>query len=87
MNQTLVEHLITQSELLQPVTERLLRAAGVRRGMHVLDLGCGLGDVSILAAGLVGPNGLPSSRRPATAPGAPTSTTFISSTALSTHWH
>jgi ubiquinone/menaquinone biosynthesis C-methylase UbiE len=58
MNQTLVEHLITQSELLQPVTERLLRAAGVRRGMHVLDLGCGLGDVSILAAGLVGPNGL-----------------------------
>jgi ubiquinone/menaquinone biosynthesis C-methylase UbiE len=58
MSRTLVENLITQSELLQPVTERLLRAAGVRRGMHVLDLGCGSGDVSLLAAGLVGPNGL-----------------------------
>jgi len=45
-------------ELLPPVTERLLCAAGIRRGMHVLDLGCGTGDVSLLAAKLVGPNGL-----------------------------
>ena len=58
MSQISVENQITQSEMLQPVTERLLRAAGVRRGMHVLDLGCGSGDVSMLAAALVGPNGL-----------------------------
>lgn len=47
----------TQADLLRPTTERLLRAAGVSTGMRVLDLGCGAGDVSILAAELVGPSG------------------------------
>lgn len=36
---------------------RLLRDAGVGPGMKVLDLGCGTGDVSLLAAELVGPQG------------------------------
>lgn len=38
-------------------TERLLRDAGLAPGMRVLDLGCGNGDVSLIAAGLVGPAG------------------------------
>jgi ubiquinone/menaquinone biosynthesis C-methylase UbiE len=39
------------------LTEDVLRRAGVSTGMHVLDLGCGVGDVSLLAARLVGPHG------------------------------
>lgn len=46
-----------QAEFLRPITERMLRAAGLRSGMRVLDLGCGAGDVSLLAAELVGPKG------------------------------
>jgi len=41
-----------------PMDERLLRGAGIGRGMQVLDLDCGAGDVSLLAAKLTGPNGL-----------------------------
>jgi 2-polyprenyl-3-methyl-5-hydroxy-6-metoxy-1,4-benzoquinol methylase len=48
---------MTQADMLRPTTERLLRAAGVSKGMRVLDLGCGAGDVSVLAAELVGPSG------------------------------
>src|SRR4051794_38044375 len=39
------------------LTERLFRAAGLQPGMDVLDVGCGVGDVSLLAAALVGPSG------------------------------
>jgi len=39
------------------ITKRLFTDAGIGAGMRVLDLGCGPGDVSILAAELVGPNG------------------------------
>jgi cyclopropane fatty-acyl-phospholipid synthase-like methyltransferase len=39
------------------LTEHVLRLAGVRPGMRVLDVGCGTGDVSFLAASLVGPEG------------------------------
>jgi len=46
-----------QTSILQPFTERLLRDAGLTSGMHVLDVGCGVGDVSLLAASLVGHNG------------------------------
>ena len=49
--------LVRQAWLLEPLTERLFQEAGVGRGMRVLDLGCGMGDVSMLAARLVGPSG------------------------------
>jgi ubiquinone/menaquinone biosynthesis C-methylase UbiE len=46
-----------QGTLLRDLTEDVLRRAGLVPGMHVLDLGCGVGDVSMLAASLVGPTG------------------------------
>jgi ubiquinone/menaquinone biosynthesis C-methylase UbiE len=51
------ERLIEQAEIFRPVTERMLRRAGIGAGMHVLDIGCGAGDVSFLAGALVGPEG------------------------------
>ena len=51
------ERLIEQAELFRPLTERMLLAAGITRGMQVLDVGCGVGDVSFLVAALVGPEG------------------------------
>jgi ubiquinone/menaquinone biosynthesis C-methylase UbiE len=51
------DRLIEQGELFRPLTERMLRAAGITRGMQVLDVGCGVGDVSFLVAALVGPEG------------------------------
>jgi ubiquinone/menaquinone biosynthesis C-methylase UbiE len=47
----------TQAKILRPITERLLRSAGIRPGMRVLDLGTGAGDAAMLAAELVGPSG------------------------------
>jgi SAM-dependent methyltransferase len=38
--------------------EDVLRRCGVGPGMRVLDLECGVGDTSLLIAGLVGPTGL-----------------------------
>jgi len=49
--------LTRQAALLEPLTERLFRDAGVTRGMRVLDVGSGTGDVALLAARLVGPGG------------------------------
>lgn len=49
--------LIEQAELLRPLAERMLLAAGIRSGMHVLDVGCGVGDVSFLVADVVGHDG------------------------------
>jgi SAM-dependent methyltransferase len=40
-----------------PGTLRLLTAAGLRRGMRVADVGCGVGMVTALLADLVGPAG------------------------------
>ena len=51
------DHLIEQGELFRPLTERMLRSSGIRRGMRVLDVGCGVGDVSCLVAPIVGPGG------------------------------
>src|SRR6516165_4436935 len=46
-----------QAAQLRPVTERLFRAAGIGPGMAVLDVGCGFGDVSLIAAELVSNGG------------------------------
>ena len=46
-----------QAKILRPITERLLRGAGIRPGMRVLDLWSGAGDVAMLAVALVGPSG------------------------------
>src|SRR5438874_13735953 len=51
------ERLIEQAELIRPLTERMLWAAGACAGMHVLDVGCGVGDVSFLVSELVGQDG------------------------------
>jgi SAM-dependent methyltransferase len=52
-----LKRLTVQASLLHPVTKRLLREAGIGNGMRVLDIGCGAGDVAMLAADLVGPDG------------------------------
>lgn len=49
--------LVAQSTFLRPFTERVFRRAGLGPGMRVLDLGCGAGDISFLAAEFVGPSG------------------------------
>jgi len=49
--------LASQAAGFDPLTERLFQAAGVGVGMRVLDLGSGAGDVALLAARLVGPEG------------------------------
>src|SRR5437899_622053 len=51
------ERLIRQAARVDPTTERLFREAGIGPGQRVLDLGSGLGDVSMLVARLVGPSG------------------------------
>jgi ubiquinone/menaquinone biosynthesis C-methylase UbiE len=49
--------LMLQAENLRPITTRLLREIGLAQGMRVVDLGCGVGDVALLAAEMVGPTG------------------------------
>jgi len=44
-------------ELLHDSTRRVLQEAGIAEGMSVLDVGCGPGSVTFLAAELVGPSG------------------------------
>jgi 2-polyprenyl-3-methyl-5-hydroxy-6-metoxy-1,4-benzoquinol methylase len=51
------DRLTRQAALFEPVTERLLRDAGISPGMRVLDVGSGVGDVALLLARLVGPHG------------------------------
>jgi cyclopropane fatty-acyl-phospholipid synthase-like methyltransferase len=51
------ERLERQGAFLYDLTEDVLRRAGIKPGMRVLDVGCGAGDVSMLAGALVGPSG------------------------------
>jgi SAM-dependent methyltransferase len=51
------ERLIRQAARIAPYTERLFREAGIGPGQRVLDLGSGVGDVSLLLARIVGPSG------------------------------
>ena len=49
--------LTEQAALLEELTAAVFQRAGISVGMTVLDIGCGVGDVSLLAARLVGPQG------------------------------
>jgi len=51
------QRLAKQAAFFEDLTEDVLRRAGIAAGMHVLDLGCGVGDVSFLAARMVGADG------------------------------
>jgi ubiquinone/menaquinone biosynthesis C-methylase UbiE len=51
------ERLRLQARMFAPYTARFLQDAGISPGMKVLDVGTGAGDVALLAADLVGPEG------------------------------
>jgi ubiquinone/menaquinone biosynthesis C-methylase UbiE len=52
-----LRRLSLQAEFWGDATRELLQRAGLAAGMRVLDLGCGPGDVTLLAARLVEPSG------------------------------
>jgi 2-polyprenyl-3-methyl-5-hydroxy-6-metoxy-1,4-benzoquinol methylase len=52
-----LERLAVQARLVDPITRRFFRDAGIVPGMRVLDVGCGSGDTAFLAADLVGDTG------------------------------
>jgi ubiquinone/menaquinone biosynthesis C-methylase UbiE len=45
------------NELRDEFTNRLLADSGIKKGMRILDLGCGTGDLCIMASELVGDSG------------------------------
>ena len=49
--------LALQASVLNPLTDSFLRRAGIAGGMRVLEVGCGIGEVSLITARLVGPHG------------------------------
>ncbi|HEY3928837.1 MAG TPA: class I SAM-dependent methyltransferase [Candidatus Koribacter sp.] len=49
--------LALQASVLNPLTDSFLRRAGVAGGMRVLEIGCGIGEVSLITARLLGPHG------------------------------
>jgi 2-polyprenyl-3-methyl-5-hydroxy-6-metoxy-1,4-benzoquinol methylase len=52
-----LQRLSRQGKVFGPFTRQLFEEAGISRGMRVLDIGCGSGDVAFLAGDLVGPSG------------------------------
>jgi ubiquinone/menaquinone biosynthesis C-methylase UbiE len=53
-----LNRLISQARFFGDLTGQVLDMAGLKSGMRVLDVGCGTGDVSFLAASMVGPQGM-----------------------------
>ena len=51
------QRLMQQGAVLRGFLSSAFRNAGLEPGMRVLDLGCGAGDVAMLAADMVGPTG------------------------------
>lgn len=51
------DRIVAQSKVLHAASRRLLEWAGLAPGMRVLDVGCGAGDVALLARDMVGPTG------------------------------
>lgn len=49
-----IDRLKAQARLIDPITRRFFREAGIVEGMRVLDVGSGAGDVAFLSAELVG---------------------------------
>ncbi len=52
-----LDRLISQGQFLGDLSRHFLQLAGLQPGMRVLDVGCGAGDVSFLAAAIVGASG------------------------------
>ncbi len=52
-----LQRLMNQSRFVGELTEEVFRRAGITTGMRVLDVGCGAGDVSFLAASIVSSTG------------------------------
>jgi SAM-dependent methyltransferase len=52
-----LNRLEAQGRAVAPATRMIFAEAGIRPGMRVLDLGCGAGDATFVAAELVGPGG------------------------------
>ena len=52
-----LERLRTQARLIEPITREFFIEAGIAPGMRILDVGSGSGDVTLLAADLVGDKG------------------------------
>lgn len=52
-----LDRLQQQGEIFGEPTAETFRRAGIRRGMRVLDVGCGAGDVSLIVGDMVGPEG------------------------------
>jgi ubiquinone/menaquinone biosynthesis C-methylase UbiE len=51
------DRLMEQAAVVAPLSRRVLEHAGIEAGMTVLDVGCGVGDFSMLLGDLVGPTG------------------------------
>ena len=52
-----LDRIITAARFIGDLTEHVLHLAGLAPGMRVLDVGCGPGELTFLAARLVGPEG------------------------------
>src|SRR5215467_4527792 len=52
-----LDRILTAARFIGDLTEHVLHLAGLAPGMRVLDVGCGPGELTFLAAKLVGPEG------------------------------